>query len=157
MIKVQRKVEYSLMALKLMSAKRPGELTSAKEVADSVSAPFDVMARVLQLMAQKGILRAEQGAQGGYQITRDLSKVTVHDLVTLIQGPVEIAKCLQKDEACDIQASCNIMSPIQNLNQKLNEFYKGLSIHEVLFKPKSVVANAAATTGSLAPRAVTNV
>lgn len=134
MIKVQRKIEYALMALKLMSLKRPGELTSAKEVADSVHAPFDVMARVLQLLAQKGILRAEQGAQGGYQITRDLSKVTVHDLVTLLQGPVQIAKCLQKDEACEIHGSCNIISPIQNLNQKLNDFYRSLSVQEVLFQ-----------------------
>ncbi|MBX3016980.1 MAG: Rrf2 family transcriptional regulator [Bdellovibrionaceae bacterium] len=134
MIKVQRKIEYALMALKVMSLKRPGELTSAKEVADSVHAPFDVMARVLQLLAQKSILRAEQGAQGGYQITRDLSKVTMHDLVTLLQGPVEIAKCLQKNEACEIQGSCNIMSPIQNLNQKLNEFYRALSVQDVLFQ-----------------------
>lgn len=134
MIKVQRKIEYALMALKVMSLKRPGELTSAKEVADSVHAPFDVMARVLQLLAQKSILRAEQGAQGGYQITRDLSKVTMHDLVTLLQGPVEITKCLQKDEACEIQGSCNIISPMQNLNQKLNEFYRALSVQEVLFQ-----------------------
>lgn len=150
MIKVQRKIEYALMALKVMSLKRPGELTSAKEVADSVHAPFDVMARVLQVLAQKGILRAEQGAQGGYQITRDLTKVTVHDLVTLLQGPVEIAKCLQKDEACEIQGSCNIISPIQNLNHKLNEFYRGLTVQDVLFP------SLAATVSASTARAVTH-
>ena len=139
MNKVQRKLEYSLMALKMMSHKRPGELTSAKEVAESFAAPFDVMARVLQVMAQKGILRAEHGAQGGYQITKDLSKVTLHDLVTSLQGPVEIAKCLHKasgDGGCDIQASCNIISPIHTLNTKLNEFYKGLSVQDLLFGVK---------------------
>lgn len=133
MNKVQRKIEYSLMALKMMSLKRPGELTSAKDVADSVAAPFDVMARVLQLLSQKGILRAEHGAQGGYQITRDLSKVTMHDLITLLQGPVQIAKCLQKDEECDIQSHCNIMSPIQNLNVRLNDFYRAITVQEILF------------------------
>lgn len=132
MNKVQRKLEYSLMALKLMSGKRPGELTSAKEVADTFSAPFDVMARVLQLMAQKGILRAEHGAQGGYQITKDLSRVSLHELVTMVQGPVQIAKCMHKEESCDIQASCNIISPIHSLNQRLSEFYKGLTLQELL-------------------------
>lgn len=134
MNKVQRKIEYSLMALKHMSMKRPGELTSAKEVAELFAAPFDVMARSLQIMAQKGILKAEHGAQGGYQITKDLSKVTLHDLMTGMQGPVQIAKCLHTTEACDIQAHCNIISPIQNLNQRLNDFYRGVTLQELLFQ-----------------------
>lgn len=127
------------MALKHMSLKRPGELTSAKESAELFGVPFDVMARVLQVLTQKGILKAEQGAQGGYQITKDLSKVTLHDLVTMLQGPVEIAKCLHSTgpEACEIQSSCNIMSPIQSLNNKLNDFYRSLNLQDLLFQSKT--------------------
>lgn len=130
---MNRKLEYSLMALKHMSQKTPGELTSAKEVSDSYHAPFDATARVMQVMAQKGLLRAEHGAFGGYQITKDLSKVTMHDLLNIIQGPTKIAKCMTKSEPCDLQAQCNIISPLNNLNQKLNEFYKSLSVRDVLF------------------------
>ncbi|GIL18190.1 MAG: hypothetical protein BroJett040_19410 [Oligoflexia bacterium] len=133
MNKMNRKLEYSLMALKHMSQKTPGELTSAKEVSESYHAPFDATARVMQMMAQKGLLRAEHGAFGGYQITKDLSKVTMHDLLNIIQGPTKIAKCMTKNEPCDLQAQCNIISPLNNLNQKLNEFYKSLSVREVLF------------------------
>jgi len=136
MNKLNRKVEYSLMALKHMSRKMPGELTSAKEVSDSYHSPFDATARVMQLMAQTGILRSEQGAQGGYQITKDLAKVTLHDLMELIQGPTQIAKCLHKQEPCEMQTSCNIVSPVQELNQKLNEFYKNVTLKELLFKDR---------------------
>jgi Rrf2 family transcriptional regulator, nitric oxide-sensitive transcriptional repressor len=134
MSKLNRKVEYSLMALKHMSRKMPGELTSAKEVSDSYQAPFDATARVMQLMAQSGILRSSPGAQGGYQITKDLAKVTLHDLMELIQGPTQIAKCLHKEEPCEIQSSCNIVSPVHTLNQKLNDFYKNVTLKELLFK-----------------------
>jgi Rrf2 family transcriptional regulator, nitric oxide-sensitive transcriptional repressor len=134
MNKLNRKVEYSLMALKHMSRKMPGELTSAKEVSDSYQAPFDATARVMQLMAQSGILRSSPGAQGGYQITKDLAKVTLHDLMELIQGPTQIAKCMHKEEPCEIQNSCNIVSPVHMLNQKLNEFYKNVTLKELLFK-----------------------
>jgi Rrf2 family nitric oxide-sensitive transcriptional repressor len=133
MNKMNRKLEYSLMALKHMSLKMPGELTSAKEVSESYSAPFDATARVLQMMAQKGILRSEQGAQGGYQITRDLAKVTLHDLIETIEGPTQIAKCISNDEPCGMQSNCNIISPVTTLNQKLNEFYQNLSLKELLF------------------------
>ncbi len=138
MNKLNRKLEYSLIALKHMSLKTPGELTTAKEVSDSYQAPFDATAKVMQIMAGHGLLRSEQGASGGYQITRDLSKVNLHELIEAIQGPTKIAKCLQhnhgasEDGACDIQKSCNIISPVVNLNNKLNEFYKSLSIRDLL-------------------------
>jgi Rrf2 family protein len=118
-----------------MSRKMPGELTSAKEVSDRYHAPFDATARVMQMMTQHGILRSEQGANGGYQITRDLSKVTLQDLMDVIQGPTQIAKCMQ-EEKCELQSNCNIVSPIQALNQKLNEFYSNLTLKDLLVKDR---------------------
>ena len=132
MNKLNRKLEYSLMALKHMSVKRPGELTTAKEVSESYKSPFDATARVMQAMAQKGLLKSEQGASGGYQITKDLSKVTLHELMGVIQGPTKIVKCMHKQEPCEMQKSCNIISPITNLNQKLNEFYQNVTLRDLL-------------------------
>lgn len=134
MNKINRKVEYALMALKHMRAKTPGELTSAKEICDAYGAPFDGMSRVLQVLGQKGILKSEQGAQGGYQITRDLAKVSLQEVIECISGKIEIAKCLSTgaSEACDIKSSCNIISPVMVLNKKLTEFYRTLSVAELV-------------------------
>lgn len=132
MNKINRKIEYALMALKYMSQKIPGELTTAKEVSDSFQTPFDATARVMQIMAQKGWLRSEQGAMGGYQITKDLSKVSMQDLIAIIEGPTAVARCLHKNSPCEIQMTCNIASPITKLNNKLNEFYQGLNLKDLL-------------------------
>ncbi|MGE5085873.1 MAG: RrF2 family transcriptional regulator [Bacillota bacterium] len=133
MNKINRKLEYALMALKHMSQKIPGELTSAKEVSEAFHTPFDATARVMQQMAQKGgILRAEYGANGGYQITKDLAKVSIHDLVEVIEGPTALVKCLHKEAPCEIQGTCNIVSPITNLNHKLIDFYKSVSLKDLL-------------------------
>ena len=138
MNKMNRKLEYSLMALKHMATKIPGELTTAKEVSESYQAPFDATARVMQAMAQRGLLKSEQGAFGGYQITKNLANVTLNDLIEIIQGPTQITKCMQhgnKDEdACEIQSSCNIISPVVKLNQRLTDFYKSVSIQELILR-----------------------
>lgn len=141
MNKINRKLEYALMALKHMSQKIPGELTTAKEVSESFHTPFDATARVMQQMAQKGgILRAEYGVNGGYQITKDLAKVSIQDLVEVIEGPTALVKCLHKEAPCEIQGTCNIVSPITQLNQRLTEFYKGLSLKDLLVDKTPVTA-----------------
>jgi DNA-binding IscR family transcriptional regulator len=87
----------------------------------------------MQQMAQKGgFLRAEYGASGGYQITKDLAKVSIHDLVEVIEGPTALVKCLHKEVPCEIQGTCNIVSPVTALNNKLTDFYKSVSLKDLL-------------------------
>ncbi len=132
MNRLNRKVEYALMALRVMANKRPGELTSAKEVIELTGCPFDATARVLQQMGQRGILRSEQGAQGGYVVIRDLSKVSLFELMELILGRMAVVKCMQGEMTCDLKSRCNIVSPVAVLNRRLTEFYQGLSVGELL-------------------------
>ncbi len=132
MNRLNRKVEYALMALKIMAQKRPGELTSATDVVEFTGSPFDATARVLQKMAQHGILRSEHGARGGYSLVRDLSRVSLHELNELILGPVAAARCLQGEGDCELKGRCNIHSPVSILNRKQEEFYQNIMLGELL-------------------------
>ena len=140
MNKMTRKIEYSLLALKHMKAKNQGELTSAKEIAESYHAPFEAVARALQVMAQKGLVKSEQGAQGGYHISRNLKEVNLLELIEMIEGPTRITKCMSKGESCEIESRCNIIEPLQNLNARLSEFYSGVSIDELLVEKRSALS-----------------
>lgn len=137
MSKINRKIEYALMSLKHMAEKIPGELTSAKEVSEHLNTPFDATAKVMQIMAQHGILKSEQGVNGGYQIQKDLNRFTLQSLIEMIEGPTAIAKCIHGEAACDIQSTCNIASPIVNLNNKLLEFYNSVTLKELLIDNSS--------------------
>jgi len=134
MNKINRKVEYALIGLKAMVAKRPGELTSAKEISLVYGAPFEVMSRVMQTLVQQGVLRSEQGAHGGYQIMRDLTRLSFFELHEMVLGQLALAKCIDGDEegGCEMRGTCNIVSPVHNLNKKLAAFYRSLSIAELL-------------------------
>ncbi len=133
MFKINRKMEYALISLKNMMSSYPGKLTSAKEICDTYGTPFDPTSRVLQIMAQNGILRAEHGAHGGYQIIRDLSKLSFYELSEMILGRLEVANCLKHSSpGCEITECCNIISPILHLSEKMGDFFKTISIRELV-------------------------
>ena len=136
MNRIHRKVEYALIALKHMRAKSPGERTTVKEMATLYGCPHDVLARVLQTLANRSVLQSEQGAHGGYLIAKDLARVSFHDLLEMILGPLGVARCLHEESsgegACEMRGSCNIVSPIQLLNRKMTEFYKSLTVAELI-------------------------
>ena len=133
MFKINRKLEYALISLRHMSAKAPGQLTSAKEICDIYRSPFDPTSRVLQIMAQHEILRAEQGAHGGYQITKDLSKVALFELAEMIEGPIQIVNCFHGNYShCEMTASCNVISPMLNLNEKIAELFSTMKVLDLI-------------------------
>lgn len=133
MFKINRKLEYALIALKHMDVKGDRGLTSAKEVCTLYHTPFDPTSRVLQVMAQNALLRAEQGAHGGYSILKDLSTVTMKELTDMIIGPIRIANCLSGNySSCDMVASCSVISPMLNLNERIAEMFQEISVKELL-------------------------
>ena len=139
-LKLDRKVEYALIALKHMSSKRQGELTTAKEISDTYGCSFDTTSRVMQILTQKGFLHSSQGATGGYIMLKDLSKISLYDLYSTLLGRLQLVKCISSN-SCEIEASCNIVTPMNILNQHIVNLCKSLSLKNLLEKAPTTTTN----------------
>mgnify|MGYP001118584570 CR=1 FL=1 len=85
------------------------------------------------MMVQWDLLKSEQGAQGGYLILKDLSKVSLLDLIEMVVGPINVVKCLDNGKGeCDMKESCNVISPLAYLNEEIVKFYKNIVIEDML-------------------------
>ena len=132
MLKIHRKIKYALLALKHISHKPQDELATAKEICSRFDIPFDPTSRVLQIMTQNGVLKAEQGAHGGYRLTRDLSMLTLFDLSHMVIGIFAITDCCQRPAECDRIAFCDLRGPMGNLNNRLQEVFKEIKVIEMI-------------------------
>jgi Rrf2 family protein len=130
MIKINRKVEYALMVLKLMQDKDTVDLTTAREVCDQYELPFDTTAKVMQQMNGAGILHSHKGVKGGYTLARDLSSISYIELAELIEGKSFMMDC--HEGPCDLFHSCNISQPIKRLNDYILNIFSSLSLQELL-------------------------
>jgi len=114
-----------------------GHLVSAREICEKFGTPFDTTAKVLQIMNQHGILSSAKGIKGGYCLTTDLRQVTFSELNTFIEGSTERKNfCESAKGVCDLFSQCNIISPIESLNQKINQYLDQLNLDELLLEEK---------------------
>ena len=72
MLKISRKVEYALIALRHLQGLKKEELASAKELADSYGVPKELLAKVLQRLAKKNIVDANIGYKFSQKVSIDV-------------------------------------------------------------------------------------
>lgn len=133
MIRINKKIEYALIALKFMAQKDQGELTSAREICDLYKTPFDTTAKVLQVMNNNGILHSVKGIKGGYYLARPLNEMTYGELSRVIHKKGMTDNFCQSSKGiCDLYGTCNIIGPIESLNRRINHFLECLNLEDLL-------------------------
>ena len=130
MLKITRKVEYALIALRHMQLKESEELTSTKEIATRYGVPQQLLAKTLQHMARDGIIEAVQGPAGGYRVATNLDQISMKDFFEKLEGPLGMMDCYFDSDCIQIGA-CNIRIPIQRINDNMRNLFSQTSVQEV--------------------------
>lgn len=139
---VPKQVEYALMALVEMQTANPGKLFSVRELCESNGVAFDVMSKTMQRMARAEFLRSVQGANGGYQLIRDLDRVSLRELMEAVSGPVGAVNCLKKS-GCPRSGHCTISKSMHSLNDRMNHLYEEVTVGELIAETVAAGSNVA--------------
>ena len=133
MIKISKKIEYALMALKHISQGQKGEQFCARKICEIYKIPFDTTSKMMQIMNSHEILQSSQGVKGGYKLNKKLSEITFLQLCEMIEGTPYLTSCETPDgKLCSLLQTCNIVHPVKQLNQRLMEFLGELTLENIL-------------------------
>jgi Rrf2 family protein len=128
MFQLSKKADYGLIALKHL-AQHADSSISAREIASEYRIPAELLAKVLQRLARKGLLVSHQGTHGGYILARDPSKISIVDVVEAIEGPIGITPC--ERGSCEQLEKCSVKDPLQKLKAKVVRVLGDTSIYEL--------------------------
>ena len=70
MLRLSKKADYALMAMKHLAMRPDAPSASAREIAEQYDIPIELMAKVLQRLARRGLVTSHQGTRGGYRLGR---------------------------------------------------------------------------------------
>ena len=130
MLKISRKVEYALIALRHLQAQDERELTSAKELAKAYGVPQELLAKVLQRLAKKNIIDAVKGPQGGYRLSIDPNSMKLTEFFEVIEGPMGIMVCYF-DSGCEQMDGCTTRTPINRINDSIRTMFNNMTLAEI--------------------------
>ncbi|HEV3229337.1 MAG TPA: Rrf2 family transcriptional regulator [Solirubrobacteraceae bacterium] len=88
MISITAKSPYAVLALAELARSSGGEPIPIGELARRRDVPPQFLEQLFAVLRRAGILKSQRGVKGGYTFAREPSKVTVLEVVELLDGPL---------------------------------------------------------------------
>jgi Rrf2 family protein len=131
MLKLTKKADYGLMALKYLAEHPETPALSAKDVADAYGIPAQLLAKILQRLTKTGLLRSQAGMNGGYALARDPRLISAFEVIHAIDGPLFITSCTKGAKSCELTLNCTIREPLRRVNETIVGVLKSISIYDL--------------------------
>ena len=115
MFSLSAKARYGLQATYDLALNQGSRLRQIREVAEDQAIPQQFLEQVLVQLKRARLVKSYRGSHGGYALARDATKITVLDVLTCLEGPIEIGAVNYKDEIlANLLESCKKQIREQN-------------------------------------------
>jgi Rrf2 family protein len=135
-LKLTKKADYALMAMKHLAESVSQGALSAKDVADAYGIPPEALAKILQRLAKAGLLHSQHGINGGYVLARAAHTISAFEVIQAIDGPLFITSCVTIRGECDQSNRCNIREPLRKVNDSIEAVLKRIKISHMREEPE---------------------
>jgi len=99
-------------------------LVSSADVARSRNLPKPLVAKLLTVLSQAGLVTGTPGPGGGYMIARHPSRITLHDVAVLFERPDTSGLCPFGPSWCQHKEPCPLHQPLQAIYQSMLDLLK---------------------------------
>jgi Rrf2 family protein len=95
---------YALQALSRLP--QDGSYMLVRELAEKLDLPGPFLAKVLQQLAQMGLLESAKGPRGGFRLARPADEIFVGEVVAALEGPGALDHCVMGFASCESTNPC---------------------------------------------------
>lgn len=139
-VRLTRAAEYGFRAMRYLCNQPSDEWASTQEIATAEEVPPQFLAKVIQHLVQAQLLESSYGKNGGHRLARPANEISVGDILTAIEGPIVLNRCLHNPRHCGFSSTC-MMHPIwAELQDTMNEILARHTLKE-LAQPAMYVTN----------------
>ena len=132
MLKLTKKADYGLIAVKHLAEQGPSGSSSAKDIADAYRIPAEALAKILQRLAKAKLLISHHGTNGGYALARDARQISALEVIRAIDGPLFITSCLpHKSGGCEQSGCCTVREPLRQVNESIRALLDDIKISDM--------------------------
>jgi Rrf2 family protein len=134
-VRITAKADYAVRAAVELAAAEPGgKPVKGEQLARAQGIPHNFLENILTELRRAGIVRTRRGADGGYQLARPATEVTVADVLRAVEGPLAAVQGVRPDELEYGGAAAKLPEVWVALRASLRDVLEHVSIADIARK-----------------------
>ena len=132
-MKVSTRGDYACRALLSLAMHADGTPTSVRDIADRTALPQPYLEQILLAVKGAGLVRSKRGVGGGYVLARDPSQITLAEIVSAVDGPIEVGDFGRPHQngACDHEGQCVLLAVWADVGEHMRQLLEGQTLADV--------------------------
>jgi FeS assembly SUF system regulator len=133
MLRLSKLTDYATVILSFMARDNP-RVHAAMEIASATGIALPTVSKILKLLVNANVLTSTRGAKGGYALARAPEKITVAQVISVLEGPIALTECSISQQGCGQASGCEISGSWSLINQTIHNALESLTLED-LIKP----------------------
>ncbi len=130
---ITRASEYAILSLIVLS--KADAPMDSETLSRELSIPKSFLAKILQALAKKAILKSFKGVNGGFVLAQNPKDISMLDVMSAVEGKAPaVFECAPSINDCpsDKATACSIWPFLNKLQLKIDSFLALLTLADIL-------------------------
>ncbi len=132
---------HALRAMTVLAELPKGSFAGTVDVAECIDAPRNYLGKLLQTLAEAGMVESQKGKGGGFRLTRGATKITIFDIVEPIDHVSRWQGCFMGRSKCNSENSCAVHGRWQAVRDPYLAFLKETTLADLARMPSHKTSN----------------
>jgi Rrf2 family protein len=135
-------VDYSLKALLMLADRYPSaQPLRVEEIAAVQGVPENYLRRLLIELKRGGLVLSQKGPSGGYMLARPPARITMADVVEIIEGDYTPVECLEDgaNSFCPRDSGCPMRDVWREVRDSVVGIFRSATLQSLTERRKSAV------------------
>ncbi len=132
-MQISTKGRYALRFLLDLCQHQGEGYVSLKSVAERQGISKKYLEHIISMFNPTGLLNISRGYQGGYQLSKEPSEITVAEILRITEGGLAPVSCLESEtEGCERRENCLTLGVWKGLEQVITEYLESITLQDIL-------------------------
>lgn len=97
--------DYAFRVILYLAALPEGMIANSQTIAEEQNIPAGFLQKVMRALTQGEVIKSYRGIDGGFALAKPAEKISLLDIITIMEGPIDLQRCLKDHEACSRQCA----------------------------------------------------
>ena len=121
---------YALRAMGFLAGQNTAEPVLSSLIAEEMEIPHNFLSKILNRLAQAGLILATRGRKGGVRLARPGSDILLYEVVDLFMKVDDYKKCFLGMRKCD--GSCGLHLRWRIISEQFEKMLNETTIDQIL-------------------------